>query len=90
MNDFEAIVVIVLVAMFLKPILRGIFGWCGESDYNRDRLGTSIRLKKWIRQIQGGRSTSSSLSTRIGFGIAWFKDSDIAPLFSKSSHSQRQ
>ena len=37
MNDFEAIVVIVLVALFLKPILKGVFGWFGESDYHRDR-----------------------------------------------------
>jgi|LAHS01.1.fsa_nt_gb hypothetical protein len=37
MNDFEAIVVIVLVALVLKPILNGIFGWFGESDYRRDR-----------------------------------------------------
>lgn len=37
MNDFEAIVVIVLVALVLKPILKGIFGWFGESDYRRDR-----------------------------------------------------
>ena len=35
--DFEAIVVIVLVALFLKPILKGVFGWFGESDYHRDR-----------------------------------------------------
>ena len=37
MNDFEAIVVIVLVALFLKPVLKGVFGWFGESDYRRDR-----------------------------------------------------
>ena len=37
MNDFEAIVVIVLVALVLKPILKVVFGWFGESDYRRDR-----------------------------------------------------
>lgn len=37
MNDFEAIIVIVIVAVFLKPILNGVFGWFGESDYHRDR-----------------------------------------------------
>jgi hypothetical protein len=37
MDDLIALVVIFVVALVLKPILKGIFGWFGESDYRRDR-----------------------------------------------------
>ena len=37
MDDLTAILVIVCVALVLKPILKGIGGWFGSSDYRRDR-----------------------------------------------------
>lgn len=37
MEDITAIIVILCVAIILKPILKGIFDWFGKSDYRRDR-----------------------------------------------------
>lgn len=37
MEDIKAIIIIICVFLVLKPILKGIFGWFGESDYRRDR-----------------------------------------------------
>lgn len=37
MEDITAIIVILCVALVMKPILKGIFGWFDKSDYHRDR-----------------------------------------------------
>lgn len=66
MNDFEAIVVIVLVALVLKPILKGIFGWFGESDYRRDRQSATS-----ISQMY-----SPGTHTKVTILFPWFSLSD--------------